>query len=590
MSLVLREVMMNMKGPGIAFTCLLLSVASAAPQPADRDLAVEKRVTLACIRQPLSEVCQVLERQAAIPLEAAPDLREQKAIVLIRDRPLQEVMDRIAQVFGAEWVRKARAGSADSPPGYVLTRQRATRDWMAAWRQSRALADRSAREAQARFVRQFLGEVLGAVGNPGEDPPQLAGSLDQDLARFLKTLPSGALDRLAAHIGSVSPVREKGRPSEGSPPVVFTYRDLNPDQQTALRRWLEGRVREPGDYNVRLLSELPQARIALNSTDGVAIELQLTTPSNREPATFAAFGSSLSGQRLAEIAQDDLHRLMAGRRTPEGALLGAQLREDGSADPPVRFDTPALGGRPLPKPDYPPLRWQFLQWLNQECRLNIVADYYTRSQRARQLAPTLGESLLLASDAYGVVFRQQGDYLLCRQVTWPDDDLREIPAPLPEDWIAAKEAGNEFLRLEECAALASCTDEQVDALATYDDVIPQQSAPPRVVRFREEEQAARADPGRLRLLRLLAALPDDQKASARQDGVPFEVLPKALRQEALERAGTPIRRLVPRGRLRVVRTEPVAGRPTTVIGVSIPGEGTAREIPLLLLARVVATR
>src|SRR4051812_15957904 len=83
-----------------------LSLTAAARGRAADPVSPEKRVSIRLIRKPMFAALEELSRAADLRLEAEAELREQKVVLLVRERPAREVMDRIAETFGAQWVKQ----------------------------------------------------------------------------------------------------------------------------------------------------------------------------------------------------------------------------------------------------------------------------------------------------------------------------------------------------------------------------------------------------------------------------------------------------------------------------------------------------
>lgn len=544
----------------------------AAPVGAE---APQSRPALSFVRKPLRHVLEQLSTMSGLSLEAEKELENQKLVLLVKERPVAEVLDRLAELLGAEWVDTPAKGEMR---GRRLQRLPVTKQWIDRWRLLRSKADAAARRKQSEFVRKLWDDLLRDIDDPSETATRSGSSIDLDAARFLKTLGSAPLDRLAVQFGEMSPTRAGGEGRRQPPAVVFSFTDLAPGQQSMLRNYFASRVRDPQDYHARFLAQLPRARIALTSSNGVSIELDVQAPFRPEPSTIGVLGSAYSPEKIAEFSDNEFGRMMAGGKTPEEVLLGAQLRSNLSADPMVEIDEPESLTDTRVKLTAPPLRWEFftLPALS-EAGLNIVADHYTSSVRLSKPAQTVKELLVQASSDYRTVFRRRGPYLMARKIVWPDADLAE--PPLMEEWIDRKKSAHPEFSFEEIAQMASLADEQLDLLAAYKDPVTR-------IEFRDVASAARFSPEHRRLLQAVAALPPAQQKQLRlESGLPLSTAPRFLREAVALNVPPHLRRDAGRSRLRATAGAPFANRPSLTMSL-VMRVPRGEYAPLAVLARI----
>jgi hypothetical protein len=101
---------------------------------------------------------------------------------------------------------------------------------------------------------------------------------------------------------------------------------------------------------------------------------------------------------------------------------------------------------------------------------SIVADFYSRLCQPAAVSAertTLFDALNRATDAMGVRWRQEGDFLLGRSNSFFWDRLKEVPNRHLERWQQAKRE-NGGLPLESLIEMASLSDEQLSAGALGD--------------------------------------------------------------------------------------------------------------------------
>jgi hypothetical protein len=76
----------------------------------EQDLRLQKAVTLRLNRRPLSAVTAELGRQAGVQIRASLDVADEPVILFLTDRPVREVMHRLASLLGYRWRRTGPAG------------------------------------------------------------------------------------------------------------------------------------------------------------------------------------------------------------------------------------------------------------------------------------------------------------------------------------------------------------------------------------------------------------------------------------------------------------------------------------------------
>ena len=498
---------------------ILAALFMAAPSPvrASPEAPPEMPVTLRTIGTPLRTVAKELSG-SRVELTVAEELREVKATLICHERPLSEVMERLAQVFGAEW--QYQPGS--QPTRFLLRRQAVVAQWIRTWKRARVAAETAARKAQEEAVRRELDRCLSLLGHPfptdSQGREQLpTGVTNATLARLVRTLGPRALQTLAGYIAAINPLQPSVDVRPLPAPLRFRFRDLTSEQQGLLRQWVRGPGNEPlSPRYTRRMEELPDSVIEFGSLNGVTVAVRVIGP-GQDSYEGPAVGGSLSWERLRPILYDELFRQLAQAKTPPDALLGARARTDGSFSPEVRLDAPPpelARTAPLPRGA---LAREFLPALADATGLTLVADYHTRSDRlpdAVTATRAVPELLQGVADTYSLVFRQQGQYLLARSRYWPDWDEGEIPAPLPEKWITAKEDGR-GLTIDDFVRMMGVPDPQLNGLASYSDR-------PRGIRFAELVGWVRRHRWALTL---------------------YQSLPEARRRQLLSQDGLPVRSL-----------------------------------------------
>src|SRR5207302_6672397 len=109
-----------------------------------------------------------------------------------------------------------------------------------------------------------------------------------------------------------------------------------------------------------------------------------------------------------------------------------------------------------------------LETLHRATGLPVVADYYTRLYRQRDVSildAALFETLNRLSDTMRLRWSKDGNWLQFRSASFYDDRLKEVPDRLLERWSASrKEHG--ALTLEDLLAIGQLSDAQLDATET----------------------------------------------------------------------------------------------------------------------------
>lgn len=92
------------------FALLLISAAAVHAAPLPDDPALSKPVTLAVKGEALSDVLGMMQDQTGVKLAAAKDVADQKATVFVDGKPLRDVMNGLATLFGYRWSQEGQSG------------------------------------------------------------------------------------------------------------------------------------------------------------------------------------------------------------------------------------------------------------------------------------------------------------------------------------------------------------------------------------------------------------------------------------------------------------------------------------------------
>jgi len=133
----------------VLLTTPLLAHEDALDPKADPRL--EKMVSIFQTPAPLSAVVKALSTQSGVLLTTERSISEYRAILVADERPLHEVMRKLAEVFGFSWERKGKEGET---PGYMLVQPPADAGReVAELREMERLADEIWRYAAAQAAK-----------------------------------------------------------------------------------------------------------------------------------------------------------------------------------------------------------------------------------------------------------------------------------------------------------------------------------------------------------------------------------------------------------------------------------------------------
>jgi hypothetical protein len=502
-----------------------LSPLSAAPASAEAVLSrapeLATKVSVRALGVPLPKICEELTPEPGkVVLKVDPDLQELKATVVVTDQPAAEVLSRLAGVFGAEWVLQRQ----DATPDIIeltLQRSQPVAEWLRRWRRTREEAEMAAREHQFAAVKQLMLASLARLDEPfpvdqqgRERSPD--GIIDVPAARFLRALPSEALDVLVGQLAGTVSARGGGVARLEPPPLAYHYSELSPPQRQILAEWMTERYHDDPSRRSQALSALGSSHVLLSTMDGISTSVTLELPDGRRIVGHAT-GTAPSPENVEALLQDLLLKGMGRGQTPPNALLGAVIDPDGQFEPEVSLDTAstqrpeALSGTPQ--------AIEFLPLLADALGLNLVADHHTRSERFSlpRNPVKLADLLPVAARRFQLVLRVSDGYLHARSRYWPDRDDEEVPYPYPERWIAAKRAGD-GVTLGDLAIMATLSEPRIAGLRAYVD---------DGTHLRRELRVAAENRW---ILALMQALPENQQEQARSsEGLPLRQLSLRLR-------------------------------------------------------------
>jgi len=130
------------------------------------DKRLRARVSVAEQDRPLAGVVRELSTRLAVPLVAARDVADDRATLIVDDRPAVEVLIRLARHFGFQWRRRR--------DGYELTQDIASRQ------REEALRDAEVSEQLAE-IREQMEQAARISAQPAERLHQRAEEIGEQL-------------------------------------------------------------------------------------------------------------------------------------------------------------------------------------------------------------------------------------------------------------------------------------------------------------------------------------------------------------------------------------------------------------------------
>lgn len=102
--------------PLLALTAL--PAASEDALDAKNDPRLQREISVFQPPVPLASLLKKLSEQTGISLQAERSISQYRAILVAEEKPLHEVLRKLAEAFGFQWERRGKEGE---PPGYMLT-------------------------------------------------------------------------------------------------------------------------------------------------------------------------------------------------------------------------------------------------------------------------------------------------------------------------------------------------------------------------------------------------------------------------------------------------------------------------------------
>ena len=450
------------------------------------DARLFKKVTLRLKGSSLEELCQELGKQLGVRFAASRGVQDDKATVLVKDRPTRDVMREVARLFGYVWSRSGEEGKYRYELVQDLRSQLAEQE----------MRDRDLRAALVALDEQMQAyqSVLGLTPEQIEARRAKSNGPEQDrLARVSGPQWAGmqAYHRL-------TPAERAGL--IGGTPLRFggSQADMNhrlPEEWSTLLSPFFARTQfsPPGmpqpsfsvaGFDVKLhVNRTELGQLTLETETMALLQGQGVPPVIGIPGVLATASSPSvakpdNAARNAALQKDPLFQRTLSLR-PELSCrtqkAAEEARKHGETQPTPQAEvlryaqtglamTPAKYAR-LNQNRAPHVTsadvWEAL---HEQTGLPIVADYYSRTypQSAVTAHGSLFEVLGKVGDELRVRWKKDGDFLLCRSTSYFWDRQKEVPNRLLLRCVADRERPG-GLPVGDLLELAQLSDEQLDS-------------------------------------------------------------------------------------------------------------------------------
>jgi hypothetical protein len=464
------------------------AAALAAGSEADTiDDRLTRKVTLALKATALADLCAHLAADSGVKIVAGASVADEKVTLFCEKLPLRDVMRQLSRPFGYTWLRSQEKGTHR----YELTQDLQSQLLEEELRNRDRTVALLALEKEIERYRPYL-ELSPdeALERAKSAPPaekellkRLAGSGWGAVQMYFRLSPQQQAALRAGHSLHFS---QSPRPGETPLPPAIARGVLKSLRTVFFHRHPDGfgigtGVTEPGPEDIPP-SAVPEARadidlsirqtelgqIALTYAASVGSESDL--PRNSRGTTWDGDGS-LASAMSPTVAKPD-NRAFNARLAREAALEQAvtietagtcrSLAGSESLDRISTADHRAPAGEPRATSA------DVLEAVHRATGLPVVGDFYTKLYPPETLSvreQPLFDALSQIADTMHVRWRQDGDWLQFRSVSYYDDRLKEVPNRLLARWAASRKQHG-ALTLDDLVEIAGLTDAQLDASGT----------------------------------------------------------------------------------------------------------------------------
>jgi hypothetical protein len=442
------------------------------------DSRLFRNVTLQLKGASLEEFCAQMQAQTGVAFRASRTVADEKVTVFVKDKRAREVMRAVANLFGYFWARSGKDGEYryeldQDLKSQLVEEELRNRDRHAAllaldeqMQQYRPYVDLSfeqlqklAEEVSAEKNREKairMGNVTGDVGWGG-------------MQLYHRLMPA---ERAALSAGQE---------------LVFRPSAPNPDHGLPSgwdRMLLKSWDPHPAGEEVPL-SEIPGARInqvrmRLDRSElgQASLKVWMTAVwQGRRGRSWTLFERALATGRSPSMADPENAKANAALRGQSPFDQMVSLRPEPSCPAlkrinPSEEEQRSYGASPGGVGQPHVFTADVWEAVHRETGLPVIADFYTRMHRLDKVTvprKPLFEALCTVSDALGVRWSRDGDFLLCRGTSYYWDKLKEVPNRLLQRWIASRDA-NGGLPLADFLEMAALSDQQLDSVVVSEAI------------------------------------------------------------------------------------------------------------------------
>jgi RNA polymerase sigma-70 factor (ECF subfamily) len=521
------------------------AAALAAGSEADTiDDRLARKVTLAFKATALANLCAYLSDEAGVRIVAGASVADEKVTLFCEKLPLRDVMRQLSRPFGYTWVRGKEGGSYR----YELTQDLQSQLLEEELRNRDRAVALLALEKEIERYRPYL-ELSPdeALERAKSAPPaetellkRLSGSGWGAMQMYFRLSPQ---QQAALRAGQSLHFSQSPKPGETPLPPEIARGVLRSFRDVFFHRYPDGfgigtGVKEPGPEDIRP-ADLPEARahidLSLRQTELGRIALTYSASAGSESdlprnslGTTRDGDGSLASAMSPTVAKPD-NRAFNARLAREAALeqrvtieAAASCRSLADREPTVGAAT-AGDGSPAGEPRATSA--DFLEAVHRATGLPVVGDFYTKLYAPDTLsigAQPLYDALSQIADVMHLRWRQDGDWLQFRSVSYYDDRLKEVPNRLLSRWAASRKQHG-ALTLDDLVEIAGLTDAQLDASGTAEGA--------RDCWGLVEWVLARGEQFRPHLRFLAGLTPAQRQEAMGPQGLPFVKLPLAQQQQ-----------------------------------------------------------
>ena len=440
-----------------------------------------KKVTLHLKGASLEDLCAELGKQLGVRFAASRGVQDDKATVLVKDRPARDVLREVARLFGYIWSRSGEEGKYRYELVQDLRSQLAEQE----------MRDRDLRAALVALDEQMQGyqSVLGLTpeqiearraksnGPEQERLARVSGPQWAGMQAYLRLTPAeraGLVHGTPLRFGGSQADANHRLPEEWSTLLSPFFSPSGTRQPSFSVAGLEVKLQ----INRSELGQLTLETEAMALLQGQGVPPVIGIPGVLATASSPSVAKPNNAARNAALQKDPLFQRLVSLR-PETSCRTQKAAEEASKR-----------GEPQPAPQAELLRYaqaglamtpekyarlnqnraphvtsaDLWEAVHEQTGLPVVADYYSLAypQSAVTARGSLFEVLGKVGDELRVRWKKDGDFLLCRSTSYFWDRQKEVPNRLLLRCVADRERPG-GLPLGDLLELAQLSDDQLDS-------------------------------------------------------------------------------------------------------------------------------